>query len=141
VHHFGCAELPDKLGIAMKTGINAPDIVQTDEMFFSVFLGPQIPFVDLTKKAKESGLTHALLPQRQAIFTYKNKLYGIPQSLSNVVLYYREDLFKQDGINPKDIDTWDKFYQVGKKIRKQQRSLLARFISSSNFGMVAKTFK
>lgn len=125
VRHFGFAELPDKLGIAMKTGINAPDIVQTDEMFFSVFLGPQIPFVDLTKKAKASGLTQSILPQRQAIFTYKNKLYGIPQSLSAVVMYYREDLFKTEGIKPQDLDTWDKFYEVGKKIRKQQRSLLA----------------
>lgn len=125
VRHYGFAELPDKLGMAMKTGINAPDIVQTDEMFFSAFLGDQVPYLDLTEKAKKSGIYNNILPQRLSIFTYQNKLYGIPQSLSNVVLYYRADLFKELKISPSDIDTWEKFVATGKRIRGEQRALLA----------------
>jgi len=34
IHHYGFLELPDKLTVAIKTGINTPDIVEIDELFF-----------------------------------------------------------------------------------------------------------
>ena len=53
---FGFMELPDKLGVAMKTGKGAPDVVQMDEVTYSMFLRGQPPFLDLTDKIKKSGL-------------------------------------------------------------------------------------
>jgi ABC-type glycerol-3-phosphate transport system substrate-binding protein len=124
VRHYGFVEMPDKLSIAIKTGINTPDIVQIDELFFSVFLPDQIPFADLTERVKQAGLDRSILPQRLPLFQYKDRIYGLPQSVSAVVLYYRQDLFNEAGIDEDDIDTWPKFIEVGKKLNKKSGQAL-----------------
>jgi ABC-type glycerol-3-phosphate transport system substrate-binding protein len=52
-------------------------------------------------------------------------VYGIPQSTSSVLLWYREDLFKAAGITPNDIRTWDGFEDAAKKIKSDGRHMLA----------------
>ncbi|MEO7424895.1 MAG: ABC transporter substrate-binding protein [Fibrobacteria bacterium] len=125
VRSYGFTEMPDKLAIAIKTGINPPDIVQLDEIYFSLYLRGTIPFADLTAKVRKSGLDQGILPQRMGLFTWKDKIYGLPQSVSNVVLYYRDDVFKDLGITPKSIDTWPKLEAVAKKLHTDTRSMLA----------------
>ncbi len=125
VHSYGFTEMPDKLAIAIKTGINPPDIVQLDEIYFSLYLRGQIPFVDLTGRVKKAKLDEAILPQRMGLFTWKDKIYGLPQSVSNVVLYYRADIFKDLGITPKSIDTWPKLEAVSKKVHTPTRKMMA----------------
>src|SRR5687768_561048 len=88
VRSYGFTEMPDKLAIAIKSGINPPDIVQLDEIYFSLYLRGTIPFADLTDRIKKAGMDQTILPQRMGLFTWKNRTYGIPQSVSNVVLYY-----------------------------------------------------
>jgi lactose/L-arabinose transport system substrate-binding protein len=125
VRSYGFTEMPDKLAIAIKSGINMPDIVQLDEIYFSLYLRGTLPFADLTSRVQKSGLDQGILPQRMGLFTWKDKVYGLPQSVSNVVLYYRDDIFKDLGITPKSIDTWPKLEAVARKIRTEVRSLLA----------------
>ena len=122
---FGFMEMPDKLSIAIKSGVNTPDIVQFDEIFFSLYLKGQVPFLDLTDRLAKSPLRTGIVPQRMGLFTWKGRTYGIPQSMSNVVLWYREDLFQQNGIGPKDLGTWDKFEAAGRKVKSPTRGLVA----------------
>lgn len=51
----------------------------------------------------------------QVGFGEKDAVYGIPMDIGPMALYYREDLFKQNGI--KVPTTWDEFYAAAKKIR------------------------
>jgi len=125
VHHYGFLELPDKLTVAIKTGINTPDIVEIDELFFSMFLPSQIPFVDMTDRIKKSGLNKNILQQRLSLFGYKDRLYGIPQSVAAVVLYYRSDLLSQYKINVNEFDTWENFIKSAKKVTNTNSVLLA----------------
>ena len=117
VKSYGFREMPDKLGVAFRSGQGIPDLVQLDETFFGVFLNDQSPFMDLTKKVKESGLAKDLHPRRLEVFTYKNKILGVPQSLSAMVLYYRKDLFKEFDIKPEDLKTWKDFADVGRELQ------------------------
>lgn len=125
VRSYGFTEMPDKLAIAIKTGINPPDLVQLDEIYFSLYLRGTIPFVDLTSRIEKAGLDRGILPQRMGLFRWKDRVYGIPQSVSDVVLYYRDDVLKEAGVTPKMIDTWPKFEAVAKKLHTDSRSLLA----------------
>jgi ABC-type glycerol-3-phosphate transport system substrate-binding protein len=125
VHSYGFTEMPDKLAIAIKSGVNPPDIVQLDEIYFSLYLRGQIPFVDITDRVKKAKLDEGILPQRMGLFTWQDKIYGIPQSVSNVVLYYRADVFKDLGLTPRNIDTWPKFEAAAKKLHTDARSMLA----------------
>jgi len=125
IQAYGFTEMPDKLAVAIKSGINAPDIVQFEEIFFSLYLKGEIPFVDLTDRIAASPLGRGILPQRMGIFSWKGRTYGVPQSLSSVVLWYRADMFKSLGITPKDIGTWDKFEAVGRSLKGKSLMLTA----------------
>ena len=61
VKAYGFREMPDKLGVAVRSGQGIPDIVQLDETFFGVFLNDDSPFLDLTQKIKKSGILIYLL--------------------------------------------------------------------------------
>jgi lactose/L-arabinose transport system substrate-binding protein len=124
VRSYGFTEMPDKLAIAIKTGVNPPDIVQLDEIYFSLYLRGTVPFADLTARMEKSGLSDGILPQRMGLFRWKDHVYGVPQSVSGVVLYYRDDVFKEIGVSPKSIDTWPKLEAVAKKLKTETRRLL-----------------
>jgi arabinosaccharide transport system substrate-binding protein len=126
VHAYGHTEMPDKLAVAIKTGVNAPDVVQLDEIFFSLYLRGEVPFADLTARVKAAGLDRKIAAPRRHLFEYGGKIYGLPQSLSGIVLYYRDDLFAEAKITPASIDTWDKFRTVGATVKAAtDRGLLA----------------
>lgn len=120
VEAYGFREMPDKLGAVMRTGEGAPDLVQLDETFFGVFLNGPSPFADLTKKIRKSKLDKTLHPRRIEVFTFQEKTYGVPQSLSALVLYYRKDLFDEFGIKPDHITTWEDFARVGEGLMDNQ---------------------
>jgi len=120
VEAYGFREMPDKLGAVMRTGEGAPDLVQLDETFFGVFLNGPSPFVDLTNKLSKSKLDKTLHPRRLEVFTFQGKTYGVPQSLSALVLYYRKDLFADFDIQPEDITTWEEFARVGQGLMDNQ---------------------
>lgn len=119
VKSYGFREMPDKLGVAFRSGEGIPDLVQLDETFFGVFLNGPSPFLDLTKRVAKSGLAKDLHPRRLEVFTYKGKLLGVPQSLSAMVLYYRKDLFKEMKVNPEDLVTWEGMAKVGERLQNQ----------------------
>ena len=122
---YGYTEMPDKLAVAIKTGANPPDIVHLDEIFFSLYLRGEVPFLDLTSRIKSAGLDTRILKQRQALFTYGGKTYGLPQSVSAIVLYYRDDLVTKAGLQPSDFETWDKLRVAGRKVRASGPSLIS----------------
>lgn len=125
VRAFGFQEMPDKLAVAIKTGVNPPDIVQLDEVLFGVYLQGESPFVELTDRIKRAGLDKDILPQRLSIFSHKGKTYGLPQSLSAMVLYYRTDLFDKHDLTPDKLATWDDFVREGERLAKDGQHLTA----------------
>lgn len=125
IHAFGFREMPDKLAVAIKTETNPPDIVQLDEVLFGTYLAGEVPFVELSEKIQKTGLDKEILPQRLPLFGYKGKIYGLPQSLSAMVLYYRTDLFEELRITPEDISTWDSFVYHGKRLKDKGQATLA----------------
>ena len=120
VKAYGFREMPDKLGVALRSGNGIPDMVQLDETFFGVFLNGPSPFLDLTGLAKKSSLDKTLHPRRLEVFTYKNQLLGLPQSLSAMVMYYRKDLFKEFKIKPEELKTWEDVARVGQELQDSQ---------------------
>ena len=116
VQAFGFREMPEKLAVSVKTGINPPDVVQLDEVLFGAFLAGDVPFLDLSDRIKKAKLNQDIAKSRQNLFAYKGKTYGLPQSLSAMVLYYRSDLLKELNIDPISLATWDKFVSIGEKV-------------------------
>ena len=116
VKAYGFREMPDKLGVAFRTGEGIPDLVQLDETF-SEFSSTGLPLRRFDALVKKSGLAKSLHPRRLEVFTYKGKVLGVPQSLSAMVLYYRKDLFKELEVDPKELETWDDMAKVGQRLQ------------------------
>lgn len=52
-------------------------------------------------------------------FTYKNRYYGVPDDINNLMLFYRKDDFEQAGLDPdKPPTTWSQVVAYGKKLTK-----------------------
>ena len=76
VEAFGFREMPDKLAIALKSGVGTPDICQLDEVLFGIYLNGKVPFVDLTERIKKANLDKTILKQRLNLFSWKKKFYA-----------------------------------------------------------------
>lgn len=125
IRAYGFREMPDKLAVAMKTGVNPPDIVQLDEVLFGMYLNGETPFVELSDRIKKSGIDKDIVPNRMGLFSYKGKTYGVPQSLSAMLMYYRTDVMAKHYIAPEDLTTWDDFIRVGEGLAKKGQAMLA----------------
>jgi ABC-type glycerol-3-phosphate transport system substrate-binding protein len=121
---YGFREMPDKLAVAIKTGANPPDIVQLDEILFGTYLGGEVPFVDLTERVKKAKLDQDIVPQRMALFAKGKTIYGLPQSLSAMLLYYRTDLFEKFNLTPDDLSTWDDFVREGARLAEKGQAMI-----------------
>ena len=117
VKAYGFREMPDKLGVAFRTGEGIPDLVQLDETFFGVFINGPSPFVDLTQEGQKVGFGQELAPKKIGGFHLQGQVLGVPQSLSAMVLYYRKDLFKELKVDPKELETWDDMAKVGQRLQ------------------------
>ena len=137
VQAFGFREMPEKLAVSVKTGINPPDVVQLDEVLFGAFLAGDVPFLDLGNRIKKAKLDKDIAKSRQNLFAYKGKTYGVPQSLSAMVLYYRSDLLKELDIDPTRLSTWDKLVSVGEKVVKDHgKAMIA--LDPTYFGILLR---
>lgn len=121
---YGFRELPDKLSVVIKTGVGAPDIVQLDEVFFGPYTGGEVPFVDLTERLNKENLGKKFLQSRLDLFSHEGKTYGIPQSLSAMVMYYRKDLLTARDIDMDTIKTWGDFRAAAEKLKEDQIYML-----------------
>ena len=150
VQAFGFREMPDKLAVSIKTGANPPDIVQLDEVLFGTYLNGEVPFIELSDRIEKSNLDKEVLPQRLSLFAYKGKTYGLPQSLSAMVLYYRTDLFEKYDLTPEKIATWEDFAIEGYRLAEKHQAtvaldpsyfeILLRQQGSDLFGLDGKPF-
>ncbi|WDE98508.1 extracellular solute-binding protein [Lentisphaera profundi] len=121
---FGFMEMPDKLSVAMKTGIGTPDIVQLDEIVYSMFLRGPAPFLDIADRVKKADIAKDFHPQRLALFKQDDALYGLPQSISAYLIFYRKDLFEEFGISADDIQTWDDLKTLGSDLAAEGQKLM-----------------
>jgi len=117
VKEIAYTELHDKLLVAHQTGVGAPDFGDVEQGRFGGFFKGEIGFVDLTDMLRGGNYVEKMVASRQALYTWKGKMYGVEHALCPVVLYYRADVLEEAGIET-PIETWDDFIAVGKELSK-----------------------
>ncbi len=127
VSEIAYTDLHDKAQIALQAGgVGAPDFLDLEQGRFGGFLrGGDPGLVDLADLLKEGGYMDKLVASRQALYTYKGKVYGVEHALTPVVFFYRTDVFEEAGIDMEAIETWDDFIDEGKGLVSDTVKLLA----------------
>lgn len=86
-------------------------------------------FENLTKDGYEKKFSKGIYATKLSSLKAtapNNSLFGFPQDLGMVMMFYRQDIFEKAGIDPEKITDWDELINAGKKIKeKTGKDLLA----------------
>jgi multiple sugar transport system substrate-binding protein len=97
-------------------GGTAPDTFELNYENFVSFAASGA-LLDLAKTAPDVIKPDKFYPKAYNAFNYKNVQYGLPESFSNVVLYYNKDLFDAAGLDYPTKDwTWQDEQAAAEKL-------------------------
>jgi arabinosaccharide transport system substrate-binding protein len=112
--------LQTRLQNAMLAGTDVPDLAEAmGEGSLGFFTrGPRedIGLMDLTDRLESEGWTKRVVSSRFAPWSMHGRIYALPHDVHPMMLAYRTDLVEQLGIDVRQLDTWDKFVEVGRRI-------------------------
>lgn len=134
----------NRLQASFWANLPVPDMVETEiSTAGSFFRGPvkDIGFVDLTDRLKRSGLYDRMVQARFAPYTSRGRIFGLPHDVHPVQLAYNREIFKQAGINPDDLKTWDEFIAAGHKITIPGKRYMIELGDSNADNMEAMLFQ
>jgi lactose/L-arabinose transport system substrate-binding protein len=110
---MGFGDIMTKLTAAAAAGTGMPDAFKAG--------GNQLPkLVEINAVKDITDLVqpylHLLPDVAWEMVTYNGKIWGIPANSPAGGIFYRYDVCKKYGVDPKEIKTWDQFIEAGKKI-------------------------
>lgn len=108
-----------RLQAAFWADLDVPDLVEAEiSAAGSFFRGPlkDVGFLDLTDRIRRDGLWDGMVQARFAPYTSRGRIFGLPHDVHPVQIAYRRDIFEKEGIDVRQIRTWDDFVQVGRRL-------------------------
>lgn len=115
--------LQTRLQNAMLADTDVPDMVEMIEGSLGFFArGPMtdIGLLDLTDLVDGERLHQRMVESRFSLWSARGRVLGLPHDVHPVMLAYRRDLVEQLGIDVSQLDTWDKFVDVGRRVTKDK---------------------
>ncbi len=119
LEYANAVSLQSRLQNSMLAGADVPDMAELLEGSLSFFTrGPKrdIGVLDLTDRIHDAGLDKKLVPSRLTLWSSDHRIYALPHDVHPVMLAYRRDLVEALGIDVRELDTWDKFVEVGRRV-------------------------
>jgi arabinosaccharide transport system substrate-binding protein len=92
-----------------------PDLVEVEIGLMGRFLRPpvkDIGFLPLNDRLKESGLHDQIVQTRFAPWSKEGTIFGVPHDLHPCVVVYRDDLFREAGVDLTAAKTWRQYHQA-----------------------------
>jgi arabinosaccharide transport system substrate-binding protein len=136
----GSTDLITKMIAQAVAGNGTPDLVGVELGNYSRLrrknLAPEL-FVDLTPATEK--VKGDLITARTAPYTSDGALYALDSDSPLVTYYYRDDLFRQYGIDA-GIRTWDEFAEAGAAVRKTADVSFGALAVGSNLPQVIQGF-
>lgn len=113
--------LETRLQNAMLAGTDVPDLVELNDGSMGFFTrGPlkDVGFLDLTERVEREGIRPRVVESRFSKWQSRGRVFAVPHDVHPVMLMYRADLVEALGIDVAELETWDKFAEVGRKVLK-----------------------
>jgi arabinosaccharide transport system substrate-binding protein len=111
--------LRTRVQAAIQVGADVPDLVEipTDAMG-NFTRGPVelIGLVDLTDRLRAEGLLDRLVESRFSLWSSRGRIFALPHDVHPVMLCYRRDLVEELGIDVDQLDTWEEFVEMGRRV-------------------------
>ena len=97
-----------------------PDLVEMEIGLMGRFLRPpvkDIGFMPLNDRLSDAGLDERIVNTRFAPWSKEGQIFGLPHDLHPCVIVYREDLFREAGVDPTAAKTWPQYHEACLKFR------------------------
>lgn len=117
------AESYAKINSIVQTGKDVPCVTQIGNERVPDMMGSMMNVAEYTEKYKKD-----FIPFLYAKAQVGNQVFGFPQGASPILFFYRQDLFKEYGIEvPK---TWDEYQKIAKVVKEKSggKSYLGAFL-------------
>ena len=119
VQEYGLAQnVYERYSVILSSGVGVPDIIQIESDYVQTFAEtyPQYFFdmngyIDIEGKVDPSKISTS--------YDSEGKLVSIPWDSGPVVMFYREDLFNQAGIDINSIITFEDYISAGKRLKEK----------------------
>jgi arabinosaccharide transport system substrate-binding protein len=108
-----------RLRSAATTGEGWPDIIDGygDDAVLVANPDPELSLViPLDDYVKASKIASQIVPARMAKYNFGGHQYGLPNDVHPSVLIYNDEAWKAAGVDMEKIETWDEFFEAGKKV-------------------------
>ena len=116
-----------RLRAAYWADLDLPDVVEVEiSRAGSFFRGPEdgILFSDITDlltrpdpaDPNRRPLIDRIVQTRLSPYRHRGRIYGLPHDVHPVMLAYRADRFRELGIDPNRLQTWDDFIREGRRV-------------------------
>lgn len=112
-----------------------PDVALMVEQSEPVNLAMRGALMDLSDYIDIDGLSEVFHESALKPFYYEGGLYGLPETESFNLLFYRTDIFAELGLEPPQ--TWEDFYHAMEVIQKANLQVGINEVSSTNAGVSA----
>jgi arabinosaccharide transport system substrate-binding protein len=113
-----------RLASLFMTNPTSPDLPDLAELEISTigryFRAPldDVGFIPLNGYLKESGWYDKIVEQRFAVWSKEGVIFGVPHDIHPVVITYRDDLFKEAGVEDlSKCKTWPQFHEACLKFK------------------------
>ena len=73
---------------------------------------------DITKSVTEGGFKDSFYPATIQNFTVEGKIYGLPNDVAPIVLWYNKELCQKAGVDPSQIKYWEDFVDAVRNVRR-----------------------
>ncbi len=136
--------LSNRFRAALWADLEVPDLIESEISFAgSFFRGPikDIGFMNLKPWLESTGLYDQIVKSRFAPYSHRGRIYGLPHDVHPVMLAYRRDLFEELGIEPTEIQTWDDFIRIGRRVTKLNERYMIEMSGRSPFQFEAILFQ
>lgn len=105
----------EKLNSAIQDGYNTPDVVQLEYYALPQYaVSGQL--VNLQDRA--NGYADYYTPGSWASVQLDGQVYGLPMDSGPMAFFYNDDVFRQAGVDPTRITTWNDYYEAAKKLKR-----------------------
>ncbi|WP_428939280.1 ABC transporter substrate-binding protein [Fontivita pretiosa] len=108
-----------------QTGRALPDVVEIEISHVGKFFRPpisQVGFLPLNDYLQRGGWDRKLVAARFAPWSKQDVIFGVPHDVHPVSLTYRDDLFRQAGIDLAQAQTWPQLHDLCLKFQEYWRA-------------------
>lgn len=132
----GSGDYYQNVQLAISAGSGGPDVVWLEDSHIEQYIKIGA-MADMT--AWVQPYVNQVIPYKWEFLTKSGKYYAMPMDAGPVAVFYRRDVFKQAGVDPTTINTWDDFYQAAKTIKQKTGSTIWQQSKARNDGRLFET--